>query len=279
MAAPAPGRSFARKDLTVLGAYAGVLVVAEGLVAAVDPVSGAFLYQEVGLTVHILLVFALLFHGVLVQSRDPTLSYLLTALSLASLIRVFSLAVPRYTFDILTWLALVSLPLLTAIVAVVYVQGLRPAELGLGPGPWKTVPWQLGIGLTGVPLGLVEFAILREAPWVSSLADVPTVVWAVVVIFVATGISEELIFRGILLKRAVERLGPWPGLLFVSIVFASLHIFFRNVADLLFVFGVGVFYGFAVLRTRSLWGVIGSHSVGNVMLYLVAPFLLGNPTA
>ena len=263
------------EQIGILAGYAAVLVGAEALVAAVDPASGAFLFQEVGLAVHILLVFALLFHGVLVHPRDATLAYLLTALSLASLIRVFSLAVPRYTFDILTWLALVSAPLLIAIVAVIYVQGLRPGELGLGLGPWKKLHWQVGIALSGLPLGILEFAILHEAPWIAGLGDIPAFVWAVFVILVATGISEELIFRGVMLKRAVEGLGTLYGLLFVSIVFASLHIFFRNLPDLLFVFAVGLFYGIAVLRTKSLWGVIVSHSAGNVMLYLVAPFVLG----
>jgi len=39
------------------------------------------------------------------------------------------------------------------------------------------------------------------------------------------------------------------------------------------VFAVGLFYGFIVLKTRNLWGVILSHSLGNVILYLVAPFI------
>ena len=56
-------------------------------------------------------------------------------------------------------------------------------------------------------------------------------------------------------------------------VFASLHIFFLNGIDLVFVFAVGLFYGIVVLKTKNLWGVILSHSLGNVILYLVAPFL------
>ena len=92
-------------------------------------------------------------------------------------------------------------------------------------------------------------------------------------IFFATGFSEELIFRAILLKRAVEGLGQRGGLLYVTAIFASLHIFFLNGVDLVFVFAVGLFYGVVVLVTRNLWGVILSHSLGNVILYLVAPFL------
>lgn len=265
----------------VLASYVGVLVVAEVLVAYVDG-TGAFVWQEWGLALHIVLVFALLFHAVFAHATEPTYAHLLTALSLASLIRIFSLAVPRFTFDILTWLGLVSVPLLVTIVAVSYVQGLRRRDFGLGLRVLepRNVLAQVGIALTGVPLGVLEYYLLAPTipapyPWIESLdVGVVTLLGASAVIFLATGVSEELIFRGILLKRAVEGLGSVRGVLLVSIVFASLHIFFRSAADLVFVFGIGLFYAVAVLRTRSLWGVIFSHSLGNVVLYLLAPFLL-----
>jgi membrane protease YdiL (CAAX protease family) len=53
-----------------------------------------------------------------------------------------------------------------------------------------------------------------------------------------------------------------------------MHIFFRNGYDLTFVFFVGLFYAIAVVKTKSLWGAIMSHTLGNVVLYLIAPFLL-----
>lgn len=259
-----------------LAAYVGVLIAAEVLVAYVDPATGAFALQGWGLAVHILLVFALTFHGALVHPRDPTFAYLLSALSLAPLVRIFSLAVPRAwgtaPEDTLPWLAAVSVPLLVAVVAVAYVQKLRPKDLGLGLRSWKALGVQTGIALTGIPLGLLEFFILRPRAWIVQL-DLGLVLGGTLVIFLATGISEELIFRGIMLKRAVEGLGAAPGLLLVSTVFVSLHIFFGSPADLAFVFAVGLFYGVAVLRTGSLWGVILSHSLGNVVLYLVAPFM------
>ena len=62
-------------------------------------------------------------------------------------------------------------------------------------------------------------------------------------------------------------------MLFVTTIFASLHIFFLSAIDMVFVFSVGLFYGFVVLKTKNLWGAIFSHSLGNVILYLVAPFV------
>ena len=172
----------------------------------------------------------------------------------------------------LPWLALVSVPLLVSVAAVAYVQRLRPRDLGLTFARWPEIVQQMAIALTGIPLGLVEFVILRPPAWIAGLTF-GSLVLGGLVIFFATGFSEELIFRAILLKRAVEGLGTRGGLLYVTAIFASLHIFFLNGVDLVFVFAVGLFYGLIVLKTRNLWGVILSHSLGNVILYLVAPFL------
>lgn len=256
----------------MLSIYVGVLVAAEFLIAWGNQ-AGDTSYQEAGLAVHIFLLFGLLVHATLAWDRSPVLGALLVAVSLASLIRVFSLAIPPFTFSTVQRLALVSAPFLASIAAVAYVQRLRPADLGLVPRSWRDLPMQVAIGLTGVPLGIVEYGILRPMGWIESLT-LDAVLLGTVAIFLATGISEELVFRGIMLRRAVEGLGERWGLLFVSVTFTALHIFFWSVTDLAFVFGVALFYGYAVIRTRSLWGVVVSHTLGNVVLYLFAPFIL-----
>src|SRR5881397_342186 len=273
-------------------AYLAAVIAAEVLIAIPGATPLERPFQSIGLGVHILLVFTLMFLSVVIQPKDATLAPLLVAASLASLVRVFSLAVPRYNFlglqgtsefpvpdtnplNTVPWLALVSVPLLVSIATVAYVQRLRPRDLGLHFEHWVDIPLQAGIALTGIPLGLLEFFILRPSPsqyWIQEMT-VGSLVFGGLAIFFATGLSEELIFRAILLKRAVEGLGERAGLLYVTAIFASLHIFFLNGIDLVFVFAVGLFYGIVVLKTKNLWGVILSHSLGNVILYLVAPFL------
>ncbi len=125
-------------------AYLGVILVAEIFIG--------FGGQEIGLTIHILLLFALLFHGVFLWDGDRPLAYLLMAMSLAPLDRVLSLAVPHYNFQILVWLALVSAPLMVAAVSVAYVEGMWVEELGLHvPRSWNAV-WQGAISLSAFPL-------------------------------------------------------------------------------------------------------------------------------
>src|SRR5438445_7311744 len=75
-------------------AYLAAVIVAEVLIT----IPGGSTGQSIGLSIHILLVFTLMFLSVLIQPKDATLAPLLVAASLASLVRVFSLAVPRYNF-------------------------------------------------------------------------------------------------------------------------------------------------------------------------------------
>ncbi len=178
----------------------------------------------------------------------------------------------------LVWLGLVGIPLVVAAGCVAYVEGMRFEDLGFGSLDGRGLAVQLSIGLTGIPLGFLEYAILRPDSWLPGPFTLPALVGGTLVLLVATGVSEEVIFRGILLRRAVEFLGNYKGLFLTTIVFAVLHLFYRSPADFVFVFFVGLFYGVVVLRTRSLWGVIVSHTFDNVVLYLVAPFLFAHVT-
>ncbi len=273
-----PTRTQSLPRWAIAAIYLAAIVVAEVLIAIPDRTQpNVYPFQQYGLTAHILLVFALLFHSVTIQDRDVELSVFLMALSLAPMIRIFSLSMPRFwgtaPTATLPWLAVVGIPLLTSAAAVAYVQQLRPSLLGFSLPSWKGAGVQTVIGLTGIPLGFVEYAILREKPWVTGESLVPVLLGGLVIFF-ATGFAEEFIFRGILLRRAMQALGDRPGVLFVTLVFSAMHIFFRNGYDLTFVFLVGLFYAIAVVKTKNLWGAIMSHTLGNVILYLIAPFLL-----
>src|SRR5438876_12069720 len=80
-------------------AYLAAVVVAEVLISIPGGSGGLDRpLQSIGLGIHILLVFTLMFLSVVIQPKDATLAPLLVAASLASLVSVFSLAVPRYNF-------------------------------------------------------------------------------------------------------------------------------------------------------------------------------------
>ena len=66
--------------------------------------------------------------------------------------------------------------------------------------------------------------------------------------------------------------GWWWGILYVSLLFAVLHIGFLSWIDVVFVFAVALFFGWVVKKTGSLSGVTLAHGITNILLYLVLPF-------
>jgi len=88
----------------------------------------------------------------------------------------------------------------------------------------------------------------------------------------ATGLAEEFVFRGVLQKVSMDVLGS-RGLALVTVIFAVLHVGYRSVADVIFVFGVALMFGWVVESTRSLLGVTLAHGLTNVVLFLIMPFV------
>jgi len=94
---------------------------------------------------------------------------------------------------------------------------------------------------------------------------------ALILLF-STGFLEELLFRGIMQRTATETLSQF-GLVYVALVFAALHIGYKSIPDLIFVFTVGLFFGWTVQKTHSILGVTLAHGLTNIILFLVIPFL------
>ena len=97
------------------------------------------------------------------------------------------------------------------------------------------------------------------------------------ILIVFTGVLEEIIFRGIIQQASLATYGRF-GIFFVAVLFAILHIGWGSLLDVVFVFGVALVFGIVTQRTGSLLGVTISHSLTNICLFLIFPFLLGSPS-
>jgi len=149
------------------------------------------------------------------------------------------------------------------------LQGLGLSEVGV---TLKRSIAQYAIAFTGIPLGVVEYFILNPEPIAPGLQTGEVNLLALSLIF-STGFVEELVFRGVMQLNAIRAIGKTFGILCVTAVFASLHISWLSILEVLFVFCVGLFYGFLVLRTGSILGVSLSHGIINVYLFVMVPSL------
>ena len=239
--------------------YLLAIIIAEVLNITIGPVWG--------ITCHIIVLIALIPHSALV--RRQTHQQLLLSLALVPLVRIISLSMPLVNIPPIWWYPLIYTPLLVAAVMVVRVLNLRAKDIGLSVS-FRLLPLQLAVILSGFAIGVAEYFILKPEAAVIELTWQE--VWLPALIFiVCTGFVEEFIFRGVLQRTAVGAFGWW-GIVYISLLFAIIHLIHYSVIDIVFVFGIALFFGWVVKKTGSLVAVTLSHGIANVVLYLVVPF-------
>jgi len=242
--------------LTVV--YVVLIAVAELLTVMTD--------ARWGLALHIGIFTALLVQASLVTGQPY--HKLLLVLALAPLVRILSLSMPLEDLDLMYWYAIVGAPLMVTALLVARTLGLSWRSLGFSV---RCLRIQALVVTAGLAFGVAEYFILKPEPLIDEFS------WGAfwlpaLILLIGTGFNEELVFRGVMQSASSDALGKW-AILYVTVVFAVLHLGYKSVVDVAFVFAVGLFFGWVVAKTRSLLGVTLSHGITNIALYLVVPFL------
>ena len=220
-----------------------------------------------GIAFHIAILVAVILHSALgFAGKDPQ-RRLILSLALAPLVRIISLSMPLVNIPQLLWYPIIYAPLLAAAFVTARVLGYSLKQVGIT----VNLPLiQVAVALTGFVFGVAEYLILRPEAMVAEFTL--RQVWLPsLVLLLSTGFVEELIFRGVLQRAAVKAFGWW-GVVYVSLLFAILHVGFLSWLDVVFVFGVAIFFGWVVQKTGSLLGVTLAHGLTNIMLFVILPF-------
>ena len=244
-----------------------VVAVAALVAVAVAELLTTWSDPRLGMAMHGMILVGLFIASMQARWREAWVFVL--SLSFAPLIRILSLSLPLTHFPILYWYLITSVPLFAAAWVATKNLGYTWRGLGLTLRGW---PLQLLVGLSGLVFGAAEYLILHPEPLAPELS------WAAVwqpalILFVCTGLLEELIFRGLLQRAAGDTLGRW-AVPYVALLFAVLHVGYRSLLDVVFVLVVGLFFGWVVERTRSLLGVTLAHGLTNAVLFLIMPHVM-----
>ncbi|MGB7311469.1 MAG: type II CAAX endopeptidase family protein, partial [Nodosilinea sp.] len=187
--------------------------------------------------------------------------------------------------------SLVFVGLCTAILLATRRLPLRLAML-LGPVPrhlaWVQLLWlvvgvflfSLGafqvsyLGLSVVAPGLVETTLSQSLLLSPDQATAPGLYNALMLfsVLVVAPITEEFIFRGVLLHRWSVKWGVRPAIVLTSVLFGVLH------SNLIGLFVFGVVMSLLYLSTRSLLVPMVAHAINNAIASGV-DFLATQPTA
>ena len=237
--------------------YLLAIAIAEVVTIAIQPLWG--------IVCHVLILIATIVLPT-VATQHPH-RQLFLSLALVPLVRIASLGMPLAGIPQIWWYPAIYVPLITAAVILIRILRYRMDQVGLTFG-W--LPIQVAVALTGIAFATVEYLILVPEAMVAELTW--QAVWLpALIILLFTGFGEEFIFRGVLQHSAVEAFGWW-GIVYISLLFAILHIGLFSWIDVIFVFVVAMFFGWVVKKTGSLFGVTLAHGITNVMLFFIAPF-------
>lgn len=168
--------------------------------------------------------------------------------------------------------------------ALLKLQARPLKELGLGPDQ-RWLP-DFGFGLLCGAAILFLAALLSRGfggfHWERNAEASLSVALAGAWLYLAVAVYEELLFHGYLLKRAVDGLGFWPGLLLMALVFAKSHWDNPGIASRAALVWAtvniglaGLLLGLGYLRFKSLAWPIGAHlgwnwTQGNLLGFAVS---------
>ncbi len=225
-----------------------------------------------GIIIHMLILIMLLSHSTLTADED--FSRLLLGLTIPPMIRILSLSLPLFYFNYLTWFAIISIPVYIAIFTCMYIQRLKPMDVGLSFPSFRDLPIEISVILIAIPIGLFEYTLLKPGPLIGVKESVETFIASSLIMIICTGFLEELAFRGLIQYHATKTMGLY-GLFYVSAIFGVLHLGNLSTADAVLAFSVGLFYSLVVRKTGSIYGVSASHGLVNIVLFILSPIIYG----
>ena len=155
-------------------------------------------------------------------------------------------------------------------------RGFDRFGLALGPGWWVI----LLVGLALAALAKVASLALGLQTGVYAVSGavqvltVGTVAVALITTFVPS-LAEDILTRGFLLGAAPVRLGFWSYTLLSALLYTANHIWRLDwgITEQLRLFCLGLAYGAAAWRWRSLWGAVALHWGWNLTSVLADRFV------
>jgi membrane protease YdiL (CAAX protease family) len=105
---------------------------------------------------------------------------------------------------------------------------------------------------------------------VYELRNVSTLLIGLLLVF-PIGPGEEIYWRGLIQRRFSERLGARAGILTATSAYALVHLPTMNLPLILTAFIGGLTWGYVYQRTGSLWPVIISHVLFDLLIFVIVP--------
>lgn len=221
----------------------------------------------------VFVVFVLVCIGVVLAQIPVTIWLVMDYLSHGGDLQRMGTELGPYLAKPWNFIALAASSQLVLAVAAIVPAWLSPVPLRqrLGLVPMQEAAWWyvvIAVGawlpaILGLGLAMVLTRVLPADETAKNLYQQMT--WAaagpfILFIALAPGIFEELLFRGYIQRRLLERWPAWAAILVASLLFALLHVMPHAIV---FAFPIGVWLGIVAWRTGSVWPGVICHAFIN----------------
>ena len=257
------------------GISRGQIAFIAALALAITACEYIFAYHNVayGIVIALTIVIAI-YITVSVRSFDKRIVDCAESLTLIPLYILFTSSLPWFFIDQQFLLPVVYSCIMGLCLWHIYRKELNLKQI-LSFNKKTLLKYSL-IGLAiGIPLGLGEYFVLRLAPAFPTF-EVKYLIRDLVYMLVFVGLAEEILFRGLIQQDLSKAFGWKWGLFSASTIFAIMHLTWRSLPELGFVFLAGLILGVLYLKTKSLVAPIVAHGINNVMLVAVLPYVLAS---
>jgi uncharacterized protein len=258
------------REAFAIGAYIGFMAAAEACIAFVSPLAGTIVYS--------LLLIVMLTHSVArlapadargVDSYKLDSTNAIVALAFLPVLRLVSVTAPVGGGSAAAQYLLVGGILLAAIAWAVWVVRLPVASLR---SQYPTL--EVGVVALAVPLMFAAYFAIRPDSFAEGSRF--TQLGAAALAAGLAAIVEELIFRGFIQSAFARLYGGAAAPLCATALYVISYLGARPLIMIVYAGVLGLLFGRVVQRTRSLLGVIVSHALLNVGLFVLLPHAMSS---
>jgi len=242
------------------------------VLAAITVTEWVFAYKDVAYGIGLALFVAIGIYLFISLTRlGQSITNCAESLALIPLYILFTSSLPWFFINQQYLLPAVYSAILALCVWHIYQKKLSFSELGFKKDKW--LKYVLVGVVIGIPVGAAEYFVIHPAPAFPTF-EVKYLFRDLFYMFCFVGMAEELLFRGLVQRDLMKAFGWKQGIVLASLTFAVMHLTWRSIPELGFVFVVGLLLGYVYYRTKSLVGPIVIHGAGNVVLVGVMPYLM-----
>lgn len=129
-------------------------------------------------------------------------------------------------------------------------------------GAARELLWGTGAGVAFLVVSVGIIALFGGLTFTWSLDDAAPIVLSVVAVSIGAAVTEELVFRGLLLQSIALATGRWVALAITAVLFGAMHLGNPGAtiwSAIAIAIEAGVLLGAAFLWRGSLWFAIGLH--------------------